>query len=138
VTGNSIENFSILVIDDDVQFGRLVQRLLQQLNKTAEVVVTGTDAVAKISNMSSVIVYLDVNLPDLPSLKVAEIIRSQEGLDAVIIGLSGHSKAEAKDFVNSQYIDFYEQKPMSLPELKLILHRTIVQGAELLRSRSLV
>ena len=135
MTDGGVENFSILIIDDDLQFGRLVQRLFQQMNRSVDIALSGTEAIAKVKDCSTLIVYLDVNLPDLPSLAVAEAIRNQSGLSVIIIGLSGHERSEVSEFVNSPFVDLYEQKPMSLGDLKTLLQATMNQAADLLKNR---
>lgn len=132
----SVENFDILIVDDDIQFGRLVQRLLLQMNRAADVAHTGAEAISKAQKYSNLIVFLDVNLPDLPSLEIAETIHQQQHASVAVIGLSGHSRSDVRDFVDSPYVDFYEQKPMSLPDLKSILQSSLAQGAELLKVRA--
>lgn len=120
-------NAHILVVEDEPKVATFIKKGLQTQAYTAEIALTGEDAKRLFKTTSFDLVILDVNLPDISGLDVAEYIRSQNdrvpilmltALDTTADKLLGF-EAGADDYLAKPF-DFLEL----LARLKALLRRS--------------
>lgn len=71
------------------------------------------------------IILIDLALPDLDGIDLANAIRSTEDLkEMVLIALSGHAKEQAYWEARGMAIDRYLVKPIKLPQLANLIQAT--------------
>jgi DNA-binding response OmpR family regulator len=77
-----------VVIEDDADIGRVVERVLSETGMQVRLSATGTDGVAAVRDHSPELVVLDYGLPDITGLEVIRRIRSFSAVQ--ILMLTGH------------------------------------------------
>ncbi len=85
----------VLVVDDDPDFAKLLQRLLQREGWHAEIAHDGAAALAKLRAKPYQLVLLDKHMPKRSGLEVLQELRNQKALAHVpVILMSGSDQAE--------------------------------------------
>lgn len=118
----------ILVVEDVPAIQIVNREFLKILGCTVEVVGTGLEAV-QMAQAPYALVLLDIGLPDISGLEVAQKIRANERLQAgapkILIALTSFGSVVCKECMAAGCDDFYI-KPMSLDLLAKILKRWLV------------
>lgn len=122
----------VLVVDDEPYFCKLMQRLLTSMGYTSETAGDGALALEKTQEFQPSVLFLDFNLPDTTGPELAAKIRLITP-GTVIIGFSGHAEAEVQRHLANATFDFFYQKPMNLPELRLILAKALLEAGNILK-----
>jgi len=125
---------NILIIDDDQDFSRSFQRIIERMGHPCQVALGIMDAFAKLKNMHCDLIFLDVNLPDgngLAHIRQFQAFPSQP--EVVILTGDGDSDGAALAIANGAWD--YVGKPISLNNITLILQRTIAFRASKEQSR---
>jgi DNA-binding response OmpR family regulator len=107
----------VLVVEDDVRLGTLLQRLLTRDRHVVEVATLGRDAldaVAAFDGLEAII--LDVGLPDISGLEVARTLR-RAGSRAPILMLTARDAVEDRVLGLDAGADDYLVKPFAYEEL---------------------
>lgn len=87
----------VLVVDDDPDFAKLLQRLLQREGWHAEIAHDGEEALAKLRAKPYQLVLLDKHMPKRSGLEVLQELRNQKALAHVpVILMSGSDQAVAQ------------------------------------------
>lgn len=86
----------ILVVDDDPDIRDILERFLSGLGCQVETVGDGEAALEALLREPPDVLLLDLELPELSGLEVLRRIKmaSAEGLDIIVITMSGHPVAE--------------------------------------------
>jgi DNA-binding NtrC family response regulator len=114
---------SLLLVDDDDAFRRVMERELQRLGFSVATVASGRDALHAMAQEPDV-VLLDLRLPDIDGLEVLKIIREKNvGVDVII--LTGHGSIDtAIEAIRMGAFD-YVSKPCPLGELEVRIQRAL-------------
>lgn len=85
----------VLVVDDDRDYAKLLQRLLQREGFSVEIALDGDEALRKIRNKRYQLVILDKNLPKRSGLDILQEMRNSKSLSRVpVIFISGSAHLE--------------------------------------------
>jgi len=114
----------ILIVDDEVQIGRLMADEFRHLGHRADVATTVQGCRERIAGHPYDVVFLDVRLPDGSGLDIVEEIIKGPANPEVII-MTGHSDATGAEFAIKSGAWDYIEKPASLSEFTLPLVRAI-------------
>src|SRR5688500_10692454 len=119
----------ILVVEDDVDIGKLVARYLEKAGYTAEVMASGRDALAAILDRPPDLVVLDLMLPELDGLDICRAIRANAQTAALPVIMLTARADESERIVGLEIgADDYLAKPFSPNELvarvRALLRRT--------------
>jgi len=114
----------ILVVEDSRDFSFLLSMILRRAGHEIRTADTGAKGVALCVEMAPDIVFLDMQLPDMPGAEVARRISAQSRAP-VIVGLSGHSPRDIEKVLRSAGVRFCIQKPMGLSELSEVLNNAV-------------
>lgn len=107
----------ILLVDDEVEFAKMVGFLLESRDYKVQLAHTGAQALERIKHNPD-LVLLDCNLPDMDGFEVCRVIRNNPQSHAIpVIIVSG--RGEAADKVQGLYTgaDDYMTKPFDKEEL---------------------
>jgi PAS domain S-box-containing protein len=110
----------ILLAEDNVVNQTLAWRLLEKCGHRVEVVGTGTEALAALSQHCFDLVLMDVQMPDLDGLEAAAAIRAQErntGRHLPIIAMTAHAMKGDQERCLAAGMDGYVTKPMKAADL---------------------
>lgn len=116
----------ILVVDDEVEIGKLISRLLSGKRYEIETVTTGKEALSKVENPYD-LVLLDIGLPDISGMDVLREIKRKNG-DIPVVMITGYGRIDsAVRCIKAGAIDFIE-KPF-----QAVVFRNLIM--EILKSR---
>ncbi|HKI57755.1 MAG TPA: response regulator transcription factor [Trueperaceae bacterium] len=110
----------ILVVEDDARLAGLIVEQLGHGGYRAEAVGLGRDALARVDAEPFDLVLLDLNLPDIDGLEVAERLR--DGSDAPILMLTARADVDSRVAGLYAGASDYLAKPFSVQELLARVH----------------
>jgi signal transduction histidine kinase/DNA-binding NarL/FixJ family response regulator len=119
----------ILVVDDNEVNLLVARRMLEELGYTADLVVSGEDAVAATGNKSYAAILMDSQMPGMDGNKTTRIIRTSESQDerTPIIALTANAMEPDRLRAFAAGVDYYMTKPMVIEDLDDAL-RELVDG----------
>lgn len=79
----------VLVVDDDVAFGRLLRRVVTGAGHEVEAVSNPSDILERYDAFKPDIIFLDLFMPDMDGFEVANWL-SDRGFDGKLVFVSGH------------------------------------------------
>jgi two-component system, NtrC family, response regulator len=115
---------NILIIDDDQDFSRSFQRIIERMGHPCRVAQSIMDAFAQLKNMHCDLIFLDVNLPDGNGLAHIKQFQAFPSLPEVVI-LTGDGDSDGAALAIANGAWDYVGKPISLSNITLILQRTM-------------
>lgn len=116
----------ILIVDDDALFRNSLQRLLKMQHSHVHCASDGTEAIHKIRENHYAAVILDLVLPDLQGMEIAQYIKEKDPYCAVIILTGMSSIISAKQAVRFGCFD-YLTKPCEIDRVNRVLTNGIEQ-----------
>jgi CheY-like chemotaxis protein len=122
----------VLVIDDNPQYGRLLELLSETLGITAHRVADCRQGIAALKKLSFDVVMMDWHMPEVDgSMCTAQIraIEAEHGRHTAIIGVTGYIKVTREMCMQAGMDDFLAV-PFTLEELDAKLSRFIKTKAE--------
>lgn len=113
----------ILIVDDDVNFGGLLEEYLGKQGFQVSAVSGGEDAVEQLSKRKFDIALLDLMMPGMDGYEVMDFIKDQD-LETNVIVMTGHASTQsAVTSLRKGVYDFLD-KPFDLEALS-----TVIKGA---------
>ena len=113
----------ILIVDDDVNFGGLLEEFLGKQGFQVSSVSGGEDALEQLSKKKFDVALLDLMMPGMDGYEVMDFIKDQD-LETNVIVMTGHASTQsAVTSLRKGVYDFLD-KPFDLEVLS-----TIIQGA---------
>jgi signal transduction histidine kinase len=111
-------SYSILIIDDNADAAEMLSALLTTNGHHVSVVHTGTDGIAAAKEQKPDIVIVDIGLPDMNGMQVAQRLRADDSLSgAVLIALTGYGQASDRARAEGSGFNNYLTKPVGLSAL---------------------
>ena len=68
-----MEKLSIQIVDDDVQFGRLVNRVVSDMGHTVEQISSSREIMQRYADFAPDVIFLDIFMPDQDPLDPNEV-----------------------------------------------------------------
>lgn len=122
---------NILVVDDDLSFGRLMERMLLENGYDCVSVTSGQEALVKLSLGCFDLVMTDINMPKMDGLQLIEKLREQF-IDTAILVTTGVSNREVANRALEMGAYGYLLKPCD--DFEVVIHLTnALRRAELER-----
>lgn len=123
------ETKKILVVDDEVNFTKLLATLLKQRGYQPTVVQSGKEAIERIGGFYSPdLILMDLGLPDLPGDIAALRIKVVSKKKIPIIALTGHGDPLSEATTRAMGFDDYVVKPFDENDL-IRRMEALLQGA---------
>ena len=113
---------TVLVADDEVKLGRLVEEVMRASGYDTTRVETGTAAIEALSRQAFDIVVTDLMLPGATGLDVLKAARARSQPADVVLMTAFGSTENAVEAMKSGAAD-YLTKPFSMDELRMRIHR---------------
>ncbi len=119
----------LLVVEDDLRLAKLLEQELSHDGHRVSVVNNGTDALTEAGERDFDLVILDLNLPDIDGIEVAERLR-RAGTTASILMLTARGDINSR--VEGLYAGAsdYLTKPFSVQELLARVHVRLRERAQ--------
>lgn len=113
----------VLVIEDDLRAGQLLQQLLQEEGYDVRCAADGAEGLAQASTFDPHFVLLDLQLPVVHGIEVAQHLRvAENGAERVIIGTTGLAPRRP-----SIGFDHWVDKPIDAEQLCRLLRTEWLQ-----------
>ena len=123
LTGNNtkavkaLTKANILVVEDEPINAEMVEYMLQTMGHDVTVSHTGDDAIGRVNETAFDCILLDINLPDINGLEVANIMKEGHP-DLPIIALTANAHRNDKEASLQAGIRYHLVKPITFQELK--------------------
>ncbi len=111
-----MENFRVLVVDDEKEFLETIVKRLRKRNLYVEGAETGEDAIEMIKKGNFDVVLLDVKMPGMDGVETLGEIKKLKPLTEVVM-LTGHASVESGIEGMKLGAFDYLMKPMELEQL---------------------
>ncbi len=121
---NNDNNLTLLCVEDDEEALEDTAYLLKRYFKDVYTAIDGEDALIKYNKYKPDMILLDINMPKLNGLEVAEIIREKDE-ETFIIFLSAHSEKEKLLKAIELQVSSYIIKPFEIEALKSTVKKVI-------------
>lgn len=109
--------YRILAVDDLEDNLFLLQTVLESEGYEVETATSGSDALAKISQLQPDLVLLDVMMPGMTGIEVTQRIRKNQNLHELpVVLITAYGEAQAQQGIKVGAND-YLRKPLDLQEL---------------------
>ena len=118
----------ILIIDDDSDFSRSFQRIIERMGHGCAVAGNIREAFERLDNSPCDLIFLDVNLPDGNGLAYIRQFQSVSSLPEVVI-LTGDGDSDGAALAIANGAWDYVGKPISVSNIALILQRAVAYRA---------
>jgi len=117
----------ILIIEDDVNLGYLIEHILNQEGYTAMRVKTGRQGIIEAAKNIHALYIIDIGLPDISGFKVVEHIReSNKDCPIIIITDRVEGNNELETFKKRATI--FHKKPMNFPLLIIQINNYLLKN----------
>ena len=111
----------VLIVDDNVDAGTVLGRLVTLLGHEACVVSSGAEALESMSSFVPDVVLLDIGMPGMNGYEVARRIRARSGTQPLLVALTGWGQAKDKARAAEAGFDRYLVKPVGREALQKLL-----------------
>ncbi|MDN3582120.1 hybrid sensor histidine kinase/response regulator [Mucilaginibacter flavus] len=113
----------ILVAEDNLINQKLVQRVLNKLGYTIDLVNNGYEVLEKITEKYYDVVLMDIQMPELDGLETTRFIRNQNTKQPYIAAMTANALSEDREACLNVGMNDYISKPMRIDELIELLKR---------------
>jgi signal transduction histidine kinase len=114
--------YKILVVDDNVDAAATLKMLLEALGHTVFVEHTARQALERALIEPPDICLLDIGLPEIDGIEVAQRMRAQpETARTIIAAVTGYGQKEDEQNAMAAGFDYYLVKPINLSKLSTVL-----------------
>lgn len=118
----------VLVVDDEPQVARLVERTIKKIDPTIDVQIAsdGFEAGRKLESYTPDLVVLDINLPGVDGFKICKNIRASEDTKNIkILAISGAAGDENKRKILACGADEFMAKPFDINSFSVSIKRLL-------------
>ena len=121
-----MSGYSILIVDDDVQFGRFVKRAMSDMGHTLEQISKSCEIFERYDVFAPDIIFLDIFMPDFDGIEVSNWL-AKKRFDGTLVFMSGYDPAyliAARNIVQqrSQAKVATLEKPARVEEIRELLY----------------
>ena len=115
----------VLLVEDHADAGRMLQEYLQMDGHQVRLAANGQQAIRLAADDPPEVVVMDIGLPDMCGLQVAQTLRQQTALaDVRMIALTGRDERTDAESSLAAGFDFHLGKPADLTRLEQLVRET--------------
>lgn len=125
IVSQNMCDLNVLVVDDNRLNLKLIVAFLQNIAVNVTTANSGTEALNIISNKPFNIIFMDILMPDINGIQVANIIRqtNNPNRNSIIITLSAHMLLAEQDLLKTAGINDYLTKPITENQLRAVIYK---------------
>jgi PAS domain S-box-containing protein len=122
-SNNSIESKTILLVDDNAINRLLASTLIKKIAPNCKLVEAenGLEAYEKFQNDKPIIIFMDINMPQMNGFEATELILNGASYDVNIIALTAENSIEEKDKCFKSGMKMCITKPIQFEELEKVI-----------------
>lgn len=128
---------SILVVDDDLDFLRIIKRILEIKNYEVDTAPSAGEAISRIKERFYHAAILDISLPDTDGTELLSILLDMHP-DIIAIMLTGHSSVQNAIKSLNRGAFAYLEKPLDPNHLLSVISRGLEKQRLVLQNRQLM
>jgi CheY-like chemotaxis protein len=117
------DDVRVVVVDDHADTRDVVKHLLELDGYHVRTASNAAEAIAVIAAYQPLCVLLDLGLPDVTGVELAQRLRGLHGTGIVIIVLTGSSRQEEIAAAEAAGADYVLRKPLDIALLRKMLPR---------------
>jgi len=127
----------ILVVEDVEIARKMANLILTRLDCEVHLAETGHQALELINNNSYQLILLDLGLPDMDGITIAEAIRNNQNVKSAtpIVALTAHSDEEIRQQCINAGIDDFLIKPLTFESASVLLKKFIADKVVVSKKR---
>ncbi len=114
----------ILIVEDDVDLLFLYETALERYNHNIFPVESTAEALTYLTSDPFDLIILDINMPDVPGMKVAEFVRSDnrlQNMPIIIVSAVDQYRVQAQ----ALHVNYFLVKPVALPDLLAVIEEAL-------------
>lgn len=117
----------ILIVEDSVELGELLQATLERMNVLVFIETLGTKALERYNQLRPDLVLLDIGLPDMTGWKVLDAIKEIKELykRPAIIVMTAYGDPANRLMGKLQGVDDYLIKPFTPDEIRTVVRQVL-------------
>jgi CheY-like chemotaxis protein len=115
----------ILLVDDQADAIDALAMLLEMDGHAVRTAYSGADALAIVSNFAPDLALIDVSMPDMSGMQLAQLLRSNPALAATrLVALTGFAGQADRQAATEAGFDAHVTKPVSADQLATLIAQT--------------
>jgi CheY-like chemotaxis protein len=112
----------ILIVDDNEPSALSIRDAVDEFGDTSEVCFNGAEALARVASWQPDVLLLDLSMPGLDGVEVAQMLRARPDLNGLkIIAVTAYGDAGARQKTAAAGFDLHLTKPVRLDVLEDML-----------------
>ncbi|MEX0369972.1 MAG: ATP-binding protein [Tateyamaria sp.] len=113
----------ILIVEDNTINRSVLSDMLAAMGHTVTEAINGADGVAKASERTFDIIFMDISMPVMDGIEATRLVRSPGGpnADTHIVGLTAHGREEYRESAVAAGMDRFHTKPIRLDALHSVI-----------------
>jgi signal transduction histidine kinase/DNA-binding response OmpR family regulator len=118
--GRPLENYRILLAEDDDVSQKMGKRMLEKMGATVDVASNGFQVLEKYAGGSYDVIVMDCNMPEMDGYETTREIRARDqesGSRVLIVALTANAMAGDRETCIAAGMDEHATKPINPPEL---------------------
>lgn len=119
----------ILIVEDTIELGEIIQTALKGMNVLTFHEVRGTSALRVYNTIRHDLVLLDIGLPDMTGWKLLDAIKASQTANRrpVIVVITAYSDPANRLMGKLQGVDSYLVKPFKLNDVRALVRRILFE-----------
>lgn len=126
MTSTAPQRKAIVVVEDDPDVLRVLQRLLSMLYRDYQVISAsnGAEALAYVADHEVPLVITDYTMPEMSGLDLAAAVKAQTPATKVVL-ITAYATPEVERTARQAGIDYFLPKPFSLDQVEAIVREML-------------
>jgi len=125
---------TILIVDDDVDMGWLLQNLLRSLDCDFQIANTGKEALAFLKREVPDLIFLDIKLPDMSGMRVLKEVRENNQKSPVVV-ITSFGTEELRREASEWDVLHFLNKPFEVEKIQRIAQEALLFSEDVLRRK---
>jgi AmiR/NasT family two-component response regulator len=133
---NLEKNVRVLVVEDDLLVGRMIQGMLEEMGYTvAGKAVNGLQAIERVQSLQPDIVLMDIRMPDMDGIEATQ--RIFESCPTPVVVLTAYEAAELVRQASTAGVGAYLVKPPNAREMERAIMIAMARFDDMIKLRRL-
>lgn len=116
------QDLDVLIVDDSRDAADSLTTLMTLMGHRAKAAYSGKEAIEAVAHSRPLCVMLDVHMPDMDGLALANALREQCGDNLVLIAVTGADRDDELAAEVFALVDYHFTKPVSAEALAKVLN----------------